>query len=220
MKPRQEWVSVKVDPIVSQELFLAVEEKLESRSPEKIPPRVVNCPMLLTGLLKCGACGAGMTLATGKGGKYRYCKCSSRILKGKDTCTSENLPTELVDRLVRSSLADRVFTPSRVHTMLEGLRKRLRQSQTDQDGEVKLLTKELERVQQSSNQLYEAVGKGFLPMDSTLTDRANKLQAQRQALLTEIAWLRRLKQMPLDALGERKVQAFTKILRERLIEKD
>ena len=220
MKPRQEWVPVKVDPIVSQELFLAVKEKLESRSPEKVPPRVVNCPTLLTGLLKCGACGAGMTLATGKGGKYRYYKCSSRILKGKDSCTSENLPTELVDRLVLSSLADRVFTPSRVHTMLEGLRKRLRQSQTDQDGKVKLLTKELERVQQSSNQLYEAVEKKFLPMDSTLTDRANKLQAQRQALLTEIAGLRRLKQMPLDALGERKVQTFTKVLRERLIERD
>ncbi len=220
MKPRQEWVPVKVDPIVSQELFLAVKEKLESRSPEKVPPRVVNCPTLLTGLLKCGACGAGMTLATGKGGKYRYYKCSSRILKGKDTCTSENLPTELVDRLVLSSLADRVFTPSRVHTMLEGLRKRLSRSQTDQNGKVKQLTKELERVQQSSNQLYEAVEKGFLPMDSTLTDRAHKLQAQRQALLTEIAGFRRLKEMPLDALGERKVQAFTKILRERLIEKD
>lgn len=220
MKPRQEWVPVKVDPIVSQELFLAVKEKLESRSPEKVPPRVVTCPTLLTGLLKCGACGAGMTLATGKGGKYRYYKCSSRILKGKDTCTSENLRTELVDRLVLSSLADRVFTPSRVHTMLEGLRKRLSRSQTDQDGKVKQLTKELERVQQSSNQLYEAVEKGFLPMDSTLTDRANKLQAQRQALLTEIAGLRRLKQMPLDTLGERRVQAFTKILRERLIEKD
>jgi site-specific DNA recombinase len=220
MKPRQEWVPVKVDPIVSQELFLAVKEKLESRSPEKVPPRVVNCPTLLTGLLKCGACGAGMTLATGKGGKYRYYKCSSRILKGKDTCTSENLPTELVDRLVLSSLADRVFTPSRVHTMLEGLRKRLSRAQTDEDGKVKQLTKELKRVQQSSNQLYEAVERGFLPMDSTLTDRANKLQAQRQALLTEIAGLRRLKQMPLDALGEKRVQAFTKILRERLIEKD
>lgn len=78
-----------------------------------------------------------MTLATGKGGKYRYYKCSSRILKGKDTCTSENLPTELVDRLVLSSLADRVFAPSRVQTTLEGLRKRLRRSQTDQEAKLK-----------------------------------------------------------------------------------
>ena len=105
VKPRDEWVPIKVEPIVGKDLFRAVEEKLASRSPEMVPPRVVNCPTLLTGLLKCGVCGAGMTLATGKSGKYRYYKCSNRILKGKDTCTSDNLPTEQVDRLVLSSLA-------------------------------------------------------------------------------------------------------------------
>jgi hypothetical protein len=220
LKPRQEWVSVKVESIVAEELFAAVKEKLASRSPEQVPPRVVNCPTLLTGLLKCGVCGAGMTLATGKGGKYRYYKCSNRILKGKDTCTSDNLPTELVDRLVLSSLADRVFTPTRVQVMLESLRKRLKLSQTDHEGKLKQLTKEVENLHQRSNQLYEAVEKGLLPMDATLTERANKLQAQRQALLTEIAGLRRLKQMPVDALGEKKVHAFTTVLRERLIGKD
>ena len=220
LKPRQEWVLIKVEPIVAEDLFAAVQEKLASRSPEHIPPRVVNCPTLLTGLLKCGACGAGMTLATGKGGKYRYYKCSNRILKGKDICTSDNLPTEKVDRLVLSSLADRIFTASRVQVMLERLRKRLSQSQASQDGKLKQLTKELERVQQSSQKLYEAVEKGLLPLDSTLTERANKLQAQRQALLTDIAGLRRLKHMPLEALGEKKVHDFTTALRERLLGKD
>ena len=59
-------------------------------------------------------------------------------------------------------------------------------------------------MQQRSQKFYEAVEKGLLPMDSTLTERANKLQAQRQALLTEIARLRRLRQMPAEALGEKK----------------
>ena len=104
--------------------------------------------------------------------------------------------------------------------MLEGLRKRLRRSQAHQEGKLKQLTKEVEGLQHRSNQLYEAVEKGLLPMDETLTARAAKLQAQRQALLTEIAGLRRLKQMPVDALGGKMVQAFTKVLRERLLEKD
>ena len=220
LKPRQEWVLIKVEPIVSEDLFTAVQEKLASRSPERVPPRVVNCPTLLTGLLKCGLCGAGMTLATGKGGKYRYYKCSNRILKGKDTCTSDNLPTEKVDRLVLSSLADRVFTASRVRVMLESLRKQLSQSRASQDGKLKQLTKELDRVQQSSQKLYEAVEQGLLPLDSTLTERANKLQAQRQALLTDMAGLRRLKQIPVEALGEKKIHAFIRALRERLLEKD
>ena len=220
VKPRDEWVLIKVEPIVRENLFRAVQEKLASRSPERVPPRVVNCPTLLTGLLKCGVCGAGMTLATGKSGKYRYYKCSNRILKGKDTCTSDNLPTEQVDQLVLSSLADRVFTASRVRTILEGLRKRLSQSQASHESRVKQLTKELTSVQQRSQKLYEAVEKGLLPMDSSLSERANKLQAQRQALLTEIAGLRRLKQMPVEALGEKKIHAFTAALRERLLGKD
>ena len=70
---------------------------------------------------------AGMTLATGKGGKYRYYKCSSRTLKGKDTCTSNDLPTEQVDRLILSLLADRVFAVPRVQKMVESLRRRLSQ---------------------------------------------------------------------------------------------
>ena len=220
LKPQHEWVLIKVEPVIGVEMFVAVQEKLASRSPEQVPPRVVTCPTLLTGLLKCGRCGAGMTLATGKGGKYRYYKCSSRILKGKDTCTADNLPTDRVDRLVLSTLADRVFTAARVNSMLEGIRRRLSRSRDSQDGKMKQLTKELEDVQKRSAQLYEAVEKGLLPMDGTLTDRANKLQAQRQALLTELAGLRRLKQMPMDALGPKSVAAFTAALRERLLGQD
>ena len=104
--------------------------------------------------------------------------------------------------------------------MVESLRKRLSHSQASQDGKVKQLTKELDLVQQRSQQLYEAVENGLLPMDSTLTERAHKLQAQRQALLTELAGLRRLKQMLVEALGEKQVLAFTTALRERFLGKD
>jgi len=80
-----------------------------------------------------------MTLATGKGGTYRYYKCASRITNGKDTCTSDNLPTEQVDRLVLSLLANRVFTASRVSAMLDSLRTRLGAPQATQDGKLKRL---------------------------------------------------------------------------------
>jgi len=75
--------------------------------------------------------------------------------------------------------------------MLESLRKRFIHSQASHESKLKQLTKELTEVQQRSQKLYEAVEKGLLPEDSTLTERANKLQARRQALLTEIARLRR-----------------------------
>lgn len=70
-KPESEWIKLNIEPIIDQDIFKRVAELKESRSPAKMPPRVVNSPTLLTGLLKCGVCGASMTLATGKGGRYR-----------------------------------------------------------------------------------------------------------------------------------------------------
>lgn len=54
--------------------FRAVKAKRHQRSPAVTPARIVNSPTLLTGLLRCAKCGAGMALATGKGGRYRYYK--------------------------------------------------------------------------------------------------------------------------------------------------
>ncbi|WP_269084329.1 zinc ribbon domain-containing protein, partial [Acetobacter tropicalis] len=40
-------------------------------------PRIVNGPCLLTGLAVCATCGGGMTLRTGKYGRYRYYTCAT-----------------------------------------------------------------------------------------------------------------------------------------------
>ena len=220
MKPQSEWVLIKVEPIIEEERFAEVQEKLRSRSPEQVPARLVTSPTLLTGLLKCDLCGSGMTLATGKGGKYRYYKCTNRILKGKNACSSANVSTKEADRLVLTTLAEKIFAPARVQRMLESLRKRLTHSQSDLDGRIKRLTKGLEDLQQRTTQLYEAVEKGLLPLDSSLTERAQKIQGQRQAILTEIAGLRRVKQMPAAALSPNQVKTFASALKDRLLDRD
>ncbi len=67
VKPESEWITIAVPPIVDAAVFDAVSARKHSCAPAVIPPRVVGSPTLLTGLLKCGHCGSGMTLATGKG---------------------------------------------------------------------------------------------------------------------------------------------------------
>ena len=114
LKPESEWISATVEAIISPEIFAQVEQRLESRSPVVVPPRVANSPTLLTGLVKCGACGATMTIATGKGGRYRYYKCTGRInnLAIGSSCTNSNVPMEKLDTLVleigRASCRERV----------------------------------------------------------------------------------------------------------------
>ena len=218
LKPESEWIRVAVEPIIAAATFGRVQVRRRARAPAKVPPRLVNSPTLLTGLLKCGSCGAGMTLATGKWGKYRYYKCQSRIAKGNHACDSPNLPMQKMDELVLKALADKVLTPIRLKSMIAEAKKYLRNSHSEHDAQLKRLTKELNDLKIRSERLFEAVENGFLPMDSALQSRAHKLQARRQELLLEIAGLKRQAETPLKLLSGNQVEAFGKALKAKLAE--
>ncbi len=217
LKPQSEWVQVNVEPIIDVETFDHTAQRRVDRSPANVPPRIVSSPTLLTGLLRCGECGARMTLATGKSGKYHYYKCSTRINQiGRKTCQSNNIPMEKLDNLVLQAVADRVFKPERVKTMLSELLQAQKKSGSTNNDQLKTLTKELDNLKSQADRLYEAVEKGLLPMDITLQERVHKHQAKRQEILTEIAGLRREQELPLDRIKPGHVSAFCSVLKNKL----
>ncbi|MGO8753765.1 MAG: recombinase family protein, partial [Gallionellaceae bacterium] len=220
LKPQSEWVLLTVEPIIEAEIFAGVRSRAAARTPAKIPPKVVGTKTLLTGLLKCGGCGAGMTLATGKSGRYRYYKCNTQISKGGHLCQSKTIAMQKLDGIVLEALADKVFTPERVKVMLSELKERQQASLGNQESQLRPLQKELGSIEQESTRLFEAVGKGFLPMDDSLNRHSHKLQARRQEILTAIAGFKRQQQMPLDLLKVKYINAFTKALRNKLLDRD
>ena len=216
-KPESEWIRMAVEPIIEKSIFETVQARKAARAPAVIPPRVVNSPTLLTGLLKCGCCGASMTLATGKGGRYRYYKCNTKISKGNKLCDSHSFPMKKLDTLILNALADKVFDPKRVKTMLSDMKKQIKAAQESQDDGLKKLTKELDELKTATDRLYEAVEKGFLPLDSSLQERSHKLQARKQELLIEIAGYRRQQLLP--DIKQNQLTAFTMALRSRLMDR-
>jgi site-specific DNA recombinase len=217
-KPPSDWVKLAVDPIIEPAIFRRAQSRREARAPAVVAPRVVSSPTLLTGLLKCDGCGAGMTLATGKGGRYRYYKCNTRISKGLDYCTSENLPMQKLDALVLNSLADRVFTAARVRLMLESLARHAKDSGKQQQRQLETLNRDLAAVTQGMERLYEGVEQGVLKLDDTLRQRTDQLQAQRQAILTDIARLKTKATVPAHVLQQKHIDAFTRLLSAKLLD--
>jgi site-specific DNA recombinase len=105
---------------------------------------------------------------------------------------SENLPMQKLDALVLNSLSDRVFTAARVRLMLEALARQAKDSGREQQRQLKTLNRDLAAATRGMERLYEGVEQGVLKLDDTLRQRTDKLQAQRQAILTDIArmiWL-------------------------------
>ena len=216
-KPDSEWITVAVPAIIDKGTLCRVHARLASRAPAKSAPRLVNNPALLTGLLKCGGCGAGMTLITGKGGRYRYYKCQTRIAQNNRACDNPAISMEKLDRLVLGALAEKVFAPGRVKTLLSKLRTAVQSSRTDEEVSIGRITKEIQELERASERLYEAVKKGVLPLDESLQARAQKLKARREAALVEIAGLRRGQAIPASLLSQNRLGAFCQALKTKLL---
>jgi site-specific DNA recombinase len=219
-KPEAEWVVVPISPLIDRQVFEAVERKRRDRSPAVTPARVVSSPTLLTGLLHCDNCGAGMTTATGKGGRYRYYKCNTRIAQHAKACSTPAVPMDKMDSLVLAAFADKVLTPERLREMLREMKAHLKNAQAGQGDAISTLQKELTELETATNRLYEAVERDLLPMDDLLRTRAQKLKARRDAVLIEIAGSRRQKEMPSEILSARQLDAFGTALRARVLDRE
>jgi hypothetical protein len=220
-RPPEEWVKTPIPAIVNAATFERVRIKRESRSPVNTPPRRVSSPTLLTGLLKCGICGHAMTLATGKSGKYKYYKCTSRHSQGNHACTSGNLPMEKLDELVLHQMAEKVFAPERLQIMMEELRKRIRSSQDGQEAQVSELNRQLKDIEKRQQRLLEAIETGVVDLDETTQRRVQQLKTSREAIYIEMAGVRRDTAHPaLENLKASQVELFGKVLRKKLIAKD
>ncbi len=102
--------------------------------------------------------------------------------------------------------------------MLEALRRRVEKRGRGSEERVRRLRNELEENQRRARRLLEAVERGALPLDGTLTKRSHELQARRDAILLGIAGLERERQFPAELLAPGKVKAFCLALRAKMLD--
>jgi site-specific DNA recombinase len=219
-RPPEEWVKTTIPAIIDAATFEQVRAKLDSRSPDKTPPRRLASPTLLTGLLKCGVCGGSMTLATGKSGRYKYYKCTSRQNRGNHACTSVNLPMEKLDSLVLNQLAEKVFAPDRLQTMMTELRKRLKNSNNEQQQRINELNRQIKQAEDRQHRLLEAIETGVIELDELTQRRAQQLKSSREALLIELASVRRGHSLPIDKIKASQIDSLSRHLRIKLTNGD
>lgn len=85
LKPREEWIEVKVPQIVSEEIFERTQELLEAR--KNYSERNAKYPYLLQGMVKCGDCGNTITGTSDKQFQVRNGKSYGPYFKLYYRCT-------------------------------------------------------------------------------------------------------------------------------------
>jgi site-specific DNA recombinase len=159
-KPEAEVVEMTVPPIIDTAEFEAVQALLKSRSPALTAPRVVSGPTLLTGICFCAGCGMAMTLRTGKGGRYRYYTCSTKVRQGETGCTGRTVPMHKLDTLVADHIEQRLLQPARLESILSSVLDRRKERAERRTAHIAELRKRASEADAKLKRLYDAIENG------------------------------------------------------------
>ncbi|WP_246756907.1 zinc ribbon domain-containing protein [Bradyrhizobium neotropicale] len=189
---------------------------LKAKNPKAMPPRVVTGPILLTGIATCASCSGGMTLRTGKSGKYRYYTCATCAQQGKAACKGRSVPMDKLDSLVTERLADQLLTPERVAELLSRLMERQAARDEGYSSRLTALRAKLSDAEGRLGRLYSAIESGIADAsDPTLKDRV-AVKTERD--IAQVAFDRAVAEMrPETWITEERIAAFTEAMRTNIM---
>jgi site-specific DNA recombinase len=210
-KPRSEWILVSVPPIIDEEDFSAVETLRISNRPDKTPPRTVNSPLLLSGLLVCGKCGANLTMEeTGKG--YRYYTCGTMLKKGKSACSGVRLPEKRIDQAILDHVAEGLVSQERLNTLIRSMYLKLREARAARAGEMDSLKAQLHECRSTITRYLHAFESGAMEPE-TVGNRLTQLRGDEADLEQRLENINKATQIPPYIYTQR----FQKAFRDQLL---
>ena len=215
-KPEEDWILVPVPALIEEEAFHEVQALLHSRNPRRTPPRVTSGPTLLIGLAKCATCGGGMTISTGKGGRYRYYACSTCARLGKTACKGRRVPMDKLDGIVTHELVERVLHPERIKDVLSKVIERAANGQDRREEQRKKLHAERRDLESRSARILDAIETGNIDLDDQVKDRLSNLRQRKEENMRLVAMIERQLQASHHVLTPRKLEAFAKAMRGNL----
>ncbi|WP_248845801.1 recombinase family protein [Acetobacter tropicalis] len=215
-KASDEVITMDAPVIIPRSEFLEVQQRLKQNAPRVTAPRIVNGPCLLTGLAVCATCGGGMTLRTGKYGRYRYYTCATQARQGKTACKGRSIRMDLLDTLVMEHLATRLLTKDRLGVILEALLAHYAANQNRDAARQESLRNASREAGQKLQRIYAAIENGIVdPADPMLRERLDALKAQRDEA-SRLCAMAEAPAMVVPVITDEMIERFSHDLRAKL----
>lgn len=180
------------EPIVSKELWEAVQVRLCEQT--KPVQKTIDHEYLLSGLLKCPACGSGMlpfhTKSKRKDGSYRinhYYACGAYLNKGSTICKPNSVRAVEADAKVLTWLQEFLTSPFWLRRVTEVIRQQYEKAVLPQIEQREQAERKLSELGRQSKELLRRYEEGFLDKPAFLA-AMGELSAKKerwQAALTQ-----------------------------------
>ena len=195
-----------IPPIIDQELFDQVQERLHSNR-ARIRPAYHD--YLLSGKIRCGECGSAMSGITtrSKGHEYsRYICLGKRIEK---RCTLKNVNAAELEESVLQGIRDQLLNEDVIATAVDHLFEKL--SLKDAPADVKSLQSQLMHVRKKDHNIAEAIAEVGITPEFKAQLKAN--EARRHELQEQID-----RALPASALTRERIEAILRDDTARLVD--
>jgi len=160
-----------IEPLVTPDLWDAVQQTLRKRPKrgerwpeEKVHPKRMRSPFLLSGLARCGYCGSAMSGSHSnvggnrgrRGGKpWRYYICGRKKRQGYHSCPGRQVKAERVEAAVLEVVLQRVLTPAFVGDLVAEVNAHLARDAPNLEAEIQAVQKELAEVRRAIDNLLD-----------------------------------------------------------------
>ena len=181
-RPREDWITIPVPPIVSEETFALAQERLEANKAHA--PRRTVTPSVVQGLVSCAKCGYALyrtsTRSSARAIHYYRCLGSDawRRLSGS-VCNNRPVRQDLLDEVVWTEVVRLLENPQLIQSELERRLAAAREADPTKRHE-EALRRELVRIRKSIDRLLTAYQEGLLALDE-LRERMPNLRRREQA---------------------------------------
>lgn len=157
-RPKEEWLPIEVEPIISKDLFLKVQKQLEKN--KKYNPRNSKNKYLLTGLVHC-SCGRARTGDPG-GKESTYYRCTDRLNHQGRECYLHGINSVILDDLVWNHITRLLIDP----VLLSKYAQKWATSKDDYIKEKAEIAEQINNLNQKRARFIEAYGDGILDQNS------------------------------------------------------
>jgi len=161
--------------------FTQIQARLAARAPKVIHPREVDSPYLLSGIMRCGVCGAAM-VGQRSGHRYHYYMCSNARRKGREVCSSPILPKDKVEGFIIDRIKSYVLTEENLEELVRLTNEELCQSCSENRGRLELIQAQIEEMDGRLGKLYDAIETGEFKGEE-LAPRIKALSQKKEELL-------------------------------------
>ncbi len=171
-------------PIVDQDTFARVRERMKERMPAKIHPRRSSSPFLLSSIAHCGYCGKAFTGRYAKSGRFSYYICGTIDKMGARACRAKYLNTERFETAVIDQLLYVILTPENLTEIMGLANQELDSMVESRKNDLDIICEYIDDVNRRLEKLYDVVETGYLDL-ADLALRIKELRIRQEQLFAQ-----------------------------------